>query len=60
MTVSLCVVVYGIKFGHPSVKKQATVHLGICCGVFCSLHMVDNALPFEEVLDVVKLIHSDN
>ncbi|KAK8036905.1 hypothetical protein PG991_001219 [Apiospora marii] len=59
MTVSLCVVVYAIKFGHPSVRRQVTVHLGICCGVFCSLHTVDHALPFDEVLHVVKLIHSD-
>jgi hypothetical protein len=58
MMISVCVIVYDIQFGDETTRKRSTTYLGICCGTFGSLHLTDSSLPFEEILDLVKILRS--
>ncbi|KAI1311775.1 hypothetical protein F5Y03DRAFT_288766 [Xylaria venustula] len=60
MIVSVCVITFGIQYGESDMKKESLAYLGICCGTFSGMYLADSSLPFEEILDLVRIIRSDS
>ncbi|KAI3326735.1 hypothetical protein HD806DRAFT_416008 [Xylariaceae sp. AK1471] len=60
MVISTCIITYGIQYGDSDVRKRSLAHLGICCGTFARMSEADSSLPFEKILDLVRIIRSDN
>ncbi|KAI0517346.1 hypothetical protein F5B22DRAFT_119234 [Xylaria bambusicola] len=60
MIISVCVITYGIQYGDADTKKESLTYLGICCGTFGGMYLGDSSLPFEEILDLVRIIRSDS
>ncbi|KAI0883621.1 uncharacterized protein GGS22DRAFT_167556, partial [Annulohypoxylon maeteangense] len=59
MITSVCVITYGVQYGDPDMRKRSLAYLGICCGTFSGMYLADSSLPFEEILDLVRIIRSD-
>lgn len=60
MIISVCIITYGIQYGDTDTKKESLTYLGICCGTFGGMYLGDSSLPFEEILDLVRIIRSDS
>ncbi|KAI1176854.1 hypothetical protein F4777DRAFT_544573 [Nemania sp. FL0916] len=60
MIISVCVIAYGVLYGDQGTKKTSLPYLGICCGTFGGMHLADSSLPFEEILDLVRIIRTDS
>ncbi|KAI3339096.1 hypothetical protein F4824DRAFT_458181 [Ustulina deusta] len=59
MIISVCVITYGVQYGDPDTRKESMAYLGICCGTFGGMYLTDSSLPFEDILDLVRIIRSD-
>ncbi|KAI0431334.1 hypothetical protein F5Y09DRAFT_305004 [Xylaria sp. FL1042] len=59
MIISVCIITYGIQYGESDMRKESLAYLGICCGTFGGMYLADSSLPFEEILDLVRIIRSD-
>ncbi|KAI0799939.1 hypothetical protein GGR55DRAFT_474669 [Xylaria sp. FL0064] len=59
MIISVCVITYGIQYGESDIRKESLAYLGICCGTFGGMYLTDSSLPFEDILDLVRIIRSD-
>ncbi|KAI1458317.1 hypothetical protein F4805DRAFT_474533 [Annulohypoxylon moriforme] len=60
MITSVCVITYGVQYGDADMRKMSLAYLGICCGTFSGMYLADGSLPFEEILDLVRIIRSDD
>ncbi|KAI1752013.1 hypothetical protein F4782DRAFT_165688 [Xylaria castorea] len=60
MIISVCVITYGVQYGDADMRKDSLAYLGICCGTFGGMYLADSSLPFEEILDLVRIIRSDS
>lgn len=59
MIISVCTITYGVEYGDPDMRKRSLAYLGICCGTFSGMYLTDSSLPFEKILDLVRIIRSD-
>ncbi|KAI1213254.1 uncharacterized protein F4807DRAFT_410283 [Annulohypoxylon truncatum] len=60
MIISVCVITYGVQYGDLEMRKRSLAYLGLCCGTFSGMYLADSSFPFEEILDLVRVVRSDN
>ncbi|KAH8655506.1 hypothetical protein BX600DRAFT_440025 [Xylariales sp. PMI_506] len=58
--ISTCVTTYGVLYGDLEMRKRSLAYLGVCCGTFSGMYLADASLPFEQVLDLVRIIRSED